>query len=201
MSPYKVLGVNPGATKEEIKDAYNKMVKKYHPDKYQEKHMKELAEQKMKEINEAYDLLTKHNGSYNNSYSGTNGNSGTSGSNGNYYDVRSLIQSGRFVEARQILEAMDARDAEWFFLMGIVEMNTGNYSRGSSFLGQAVNRDPNNAEYRQAYNQAMGGTIFSRRAGHARTRSDMDTCCQVCGTLWCMDCCCEMSGGDLITCC
>ena len=56
-NPYKVIGVKPGATKKEIKEAYNQLVKKYHPDKYREDHMKELAEQKMKEINEAYDTL------------------------------------------------------------------------------------------------------------------------------------------------
>ncbi len=197
MNPYKTLGIEPGATKEEIKDAYNKMVKKYHPDKYQEKHMKELAEQKMKEINEAYDILTRSGGNY----GGSQKQNGNPANDARYYEVRNLMQSGKYSEAKQILEDISPRDAQWFFLMGLLEMNGGNYNRGASYLGQAVNLDPTNTEYRQAYNQAMGGTIFSRRAGHARTRSDVDTCCQVCGTLWCMDCCCEMSGGDLITCC
>ncbi|MDD2426834.1 MAG: DnaJ domain-containing protein [Eubacteriales bacterium] len=57
--PYDVLGVRPGATEKEIRDAYLEQTKKYHPDKYQDPNMKELAEEKMKEVNNAYDQLTK----------------------------------------------------------------------------------------------------------------------------------------------
>lgn len=57
--PYDVLGVRRGATEKEIRDAYLEQTKKYHPDKYQDPTMKELAEEKMKEVNNAYDQLTK----------------------------------------------------------------------------------------------------------------------------------------------
>ena len=53
--PYKVLGVSPSATDEEIKDAYRQLAKKYHPDQYSDSPLKDLADEKMKEINEAYD--------------------------------------------------------------------------------------------------------------------------------------------------
>ena len=59
-NPYKVLGVNEGATNEEIRAAYLSLVKKYHPDKYTDPDMKQLANEKLKEINEAYDQLTKN---------------------------------------------------------------------------------------------------------------------------------------------
>lgn len=57
--PYDVLGIRRGATEKEIRDAYLEQTKKYHPDKYQDPTMKELAEEKMKEVNNAYDQLTK----------------------------------------------------------------------------------------------------------------------------------------------
>lgn len=56
--PYKVLGVSPSATDEEVKDAYRKLAKKYHPDQYADSPLKDLADEKMKEINEAYDAIT-----------------------------------------------------------------------------------------------------------------------------------------------
>ena len=56
--PYKALGVSPSATDEEVKEAYRSLAKKYHPDQYADSPLKELADEKMKEINEAYDAIT-----------------------------------------------------------------------------------------------------------------------------------------------
>ena len=56
MTHYEILGVRKTATTEEIKDAYKKLVKKYHPDVYVGD--KTFAEKKIKEINEAYDVLS-----------------------------------------------------------------------------------------------------------------------------------------------
>ena len=59
MDPYKVLGVSENATPEEIRAAYLALVKKYHPDRYKDNPLKELANEKLKEINEAYDIIQK----------------------------------------------------------------------------------------------------------------------------------------------
>ena len=83
MNPYKVLGVSETATPEEIRQAYLELVKKYHPDKYTDNPLKELANEKLKEINEAYDTLTKKDKSSSASSSG--GYSGYSGGAGSAY--------------------------------------------------------------------------------------------------------------------
>ena len=57
--PYTVLGVKPDASDEEVKRAYRELARKYHPDNYQNNPLADLAEEKMKEINEAYDAITK----------------------------------------------------------------------------------------------------------------------------------------------
>ena len=51
MNPYEVLGLKPGATQEEIKKAYRNLIKQYHPDQYGDNPLKDLAEEKMREIN------------------------------------------------------------------------------------------------------------------------------------------------------
>ena len=57
--PYKVLGVPTNATESQIKEAYRELAKKYHPDKYINNPLADLAAEKMREINEAYDALMK----------------------------------------------------------------------------------------------------------------------------------------------
>ena len=48
--PYRVLGLTPGASKDEVTKAYRKLAKKYHPDNYHDDPLADLAQEKMKEI-------------------------------------------------------------------------------------------------------------------------------------------------------
>lgn len=78
--PYKTLGVNRGASQDEIRKAYRELAKKYHPDNFTDVHAKELAEEKMAEINLAYDAISNGNSqqgssSSSSSYQGWSGNS------------------------------------------------------------------------------------------------------------------------------
>lgn len=116
--PYKVLGVSPSATDEEIKDAYRKLAKKYHPDQYGDSPLSELAGEKMKEINEAYDTIVsqrKNRGANNNGYGYNNYNTYNAGYNAGYAggssasgfnDVRRFIMAGRIADAEQILNGV-----------------------------------------------------------------------------------------------
>ena len=57
--PYTVLGVSSNASDQEIKKAYRELARKYHPDNYVDNPLADLAEEKMKEINAAYEQITK----------------------------------------------------------------------------------------------------------------------------------------------
>ena len=92
--PYKTLGVSRDATDEEIKKAYRALAKKYHPDNYQDSALAELAAEKMKEINEAYDIIGKQR----QGGSGASGSRSGSGAS-SYPQIRRMINEGRYSEA------------------------------------------------------------------------------------------------------
>ena len=138
--PYKVLGVSPSATDDEVKAAYRELAKKYHPDNYAGSPLADLANEKMKEVNEAYDTIMQQRKNAKTSgqtggYAGQQPGGGyTGGYSGNFYgnqsgfnDVRSLLMAGRMADAEQILNGvpMEGRNAEWFFLKGTVLYRRG----------------------------------------------------------------------------
>ncbi|MBC8571136.1 J domain-containing protein [Zongyangia hominis] len=206
--PYKVLGVSPNATDEEIKSAYRELARKYHPDHYVNNPLGDLAAEKMKEINEAYDQIQAsrkaghQSGGYNTGYGAGYGGSGR------FADVRQMIQRGRLGEAEEILEGTptDTRDAEWYFLKGSVFYSRGWLDQAYSYFNRAVAMNPGNPEYRAALNQmgSQRATGYSQSApGGYRTNQNAGGCssCDMCSGLICADCCCECMGGDLISCC
>lgn len=206
MNPYEVLGVKQGASQEEIKAAYRKLVKQYHPDQYGDNPLKDLAQEKLTEVNKAYDMLKNGGGSTGSSYnSNYNNNSNSSYSGGysnnvaDYAEIRRLIQMRNNIEAERRLNAMANRDAEWHFLYGAVQLNKGWFDSALSNIEKACQMDPNNFEYRQSLNQ-----LKMRGGGYAnpyRTAQGGVDACTCCNNLICADCLCEMMGGDLIGCC
>ena len=132
--PYSVLGVKPDASDDEIKRAYRELARKYHPDNYQNNPLADLAEEKMKEINEAYDTITKmraggggyqsgghqgggYQGGYQQQYSGQGA--------GLYNQIRQAINVGDLSRAEQLLRTAPNQDAEWHFLSGSLAYRKG----------------------------------------------------------------------------
>lgn len=175
--PYKVLGVSPSSTDEEINKAYRMLAKKYHPDYYIDSSLAGLATKKMQEINLAYDQIRKQraehrnsvgnsnfnnnfNSNYYNNYNNQNNYNNTSyGYSGGttYYDVRMMIQSGRISDADQILSGVpvSSRDAEWHFLKGTILYRKGWSDQAYQHFQQAHTMDPNNMEYATAINEIL----------------------------------------------
>lgn len=201
--PYSVLGVSPNATDDEIKKAYREQARKYHPDNYADNPLADLAGEKMKEINEAYDEIVRRRRS-----SKRGGNSRYDGTASSAYpDIRSLINSGRLEEAQQQLDAVPiaSRDAEWYFLNGSVLYKKGWYDGAYSSFATACRRDPSNPEYREALNrmQRNNARAYGNPYSSQGNMGGTGGCCtsDPCTALCCADCCCEMMGGDLIPCC
>lgn len=194
-NPYEVLGIKEGASKEEIKKAYKELVKKYHPDQYGNNPLRDLAEEKLREINEAYDILMNNSAnSYNSSYNNTNSNYGI------YSEIRMDLQNGNLRAAEEKLNRVSVRDAEWNYLMGILFLRKGWYDNAYNYIVNACNIDPHNSEYRQTLNNLQNRNTAYRQTYYGRNGRDSDMC-DICATLWCADTCCECMGGDLIDCC
>ncbi len=193
--PYEVLGVSKNATQDEIKTAYRKLAKQYHPDRYVGNPLADLAAEKFKEINEAYDALSGNNTAYSANASGAG-----KSSSGTFAQVRNLINFNSLDEAERILDESDNRGAEWFFLKGNICIRRGWHEQGMNFLRQAVNMDPSNFEYRRVLSTLEQQSVHYRTVG-GNMAGNTDAMCNCCSNLICLDCCCECMGGDLISGC
>lgn len=195
-SPYEVLGLREGASIDEVKRAYRELVKKYHPDQYADNPLKDLAEQKMREINEAYNTIMQSGGQKGNSYS----NYGYQYSGTGIYDrVIDAINRQDYFTADALLNNIRQRDAQWFYLKGRVNLMANRFGEAYSCFKTAVHMEPNNPEYIRALNEMAAMAQHYQRNVYYQ-RSSHDDCCQQLCTLWLCDTCCECMGGDICSC-
>lgn len=189
--PYLVLGVKSTASDAEIKKAYRDLVKQYHPDNYQNNPLADLAEEKMKEVNEAYDAIVKMRtgGGYQGSYQGSSQSSGQSQGGGQvFYQVRQLLDQGNLGEAQRLLQSSPVKNAEWYYLNGRLAYQQGWLDEARNNFWQACNMDPGNMEYRQTMNYL--NTQTGRGAQTYQNSGGMSTG-DLCAFALCANCLCD----------
>ena len=189
MDPYRVLGVSRDADEETIKKAYRELVKKYHPDKYVNTPMAEVASEKMKEINQAYDMITKGTANQQSGgYGGYNPYGSYDYSQVSYQTVRVLLNIGRLAEAGNMLNQLP-KNAEWHFLYGRLCMRRGWYDQAVENIQTAVNMDPNNVEYRSVLENIRNRNRTYTSSPYGTSVVRCGTCPSLCTLCVCMRCC------------
>ena len=189
--PYSVLGVSPSASDEEIKKAYRELVRKYHPDNYHNNPLSDLAQEKMKEINEAYDQVTKNRsgGGFGGSYGGAS--SYSSAGSSAYYQVRAAINSGNIALAEELLNKASDRSAEWHFLMGSVCYRKGWLDDARRYFQTAAEMEPGNQEYTQALGFVNRGQPYNPYGYDYNNRVGGCSFCDICTAMLCAEACCH----------
>ncbi len=199
--PYKVLGVSPDASDEEIKKAYRALAKKYHPDLNPGD---EVAAQKMQEINAAYDQIknpekTAGTGGYGNyggygSYDPFGSYRQSQQSEGDPYQTsaRQYLRYRRYQEALNVLQNSTQKNASWYYLSAMANYGLGNSVTALEHIRRAVSMEPDNAEYlRTLTMMEQGGSFYTQRAQEYRGFSmGGDPCTSLCLCWLAQLCCC-----------
>lgn len=228
--PYQVLGVSRDASTEEIKKAYRTLSRQYHPDANINNPNKAEAEEKFKQVQQAYKQIMEEKengtssyssqGSYGGSYGsgGYGGSYGNGGYGGNYggYNYGSSTEDAelraaanylnnmRYQEAMRVLNNISRHNAQWYYLHAIANAGLGNNISAVQDAQTAVNMEPDNMQYRQLLSQLQGGgqwyTDMGQGYGYERAGGDMGKWCCECLAINAMCNCCCYGGRGFYCC-
>ena len=178
--PYKVLGVSPDASDEDIKRAYRRLAKKYHPDLNPGD---QEAARRMQEVNAAYEQIKDpdkfrqqqtsggYGGGYYDPFEGYRQQSYGGQQQGDSYQQAAFryIQFRRYREALNALSNSTERNARWYYLSALANDGLGNQVTALEHIRRAVSMEPDNQEYLRTLNiLENGGAAYRQQANTFR---------------------------------
>lgn len=217
--PYSILGVDRNASDEEIKKAYRRLSRKYHPDANINNPHKDEAEAKFKEVQQAYQQIMDErergyaSGGYGQSgfggdpfgNSGAYGGSGQQNRSGSEEDIHlraaaNYIRSGHYREALNVLDGIKDRGALWYFYSASANSGVGNNVTALEHAKEAVRLEPDNVQYQMLLQRLQNGESWyqQRQSAYGYPGTFDSSCCvKLCmANLLCNLCC----GGSGLCC-
>lgn len=204
-NPYEVLGVPENASEEEIKKAYRKLSRQYHPDANINNPNKAQAEEKFKEIQQAYQQIMRMRetgetwqgssygggssrgyggyGSYGGGYGDSRQSSSWSEEDVRLQAAENYIRSRHFAEALNVLSGINQRNARWYYLSAMANAGQGNNIVAKDHAQRAFAMEPDNFQYRQLVQQMENGGQWYQSMGETYGSPFGD------GSDWCMKLC------------
>lgn len=203
-NPYEILGVSQNASDEDIKRAYRALSRKYHPDANINNPNREQAEERFKEIQQAYNQIMQERQQGYSGYDYGGARSGYGGFTGGAYRTRreetpqmqaaaNYLANRYYKEAWNILNGMNERSARWYYYSAVAQAGLGNNMTAREYAEQAVQMEPTNMEYRQLVQQlSLGGNWYSSMGqGYGRPYEGFDRFCMSMVLMnLCCNCCC-----------
>ena len=196
--PYQVLGISRGASDDDIKRAYRTLSRKYHPDANINNPNKAEAEERFKEIQQAYNQIMKerqqgYSGGhyYNDTYQSANQEESSL-----MQAALNLLRSRSYAQAKNILDKIpfSERNGRWYYFSAVANHGMGNMATAMEHIQRAVALEPSNMEYRQ-FQQSLqfAGTWYTQMgSGYERPYRGYNSFCV---SLLCMEalcsCCCR----------
>ena len=211
--PYRVLGVPRNAKEEEIKKAYRKLSRVYHPDANLNNPNKDQAEEKFKQVQQAYHQIMRerergYGGDFSSSYDEEPFDRWSYSRSGGYdgYDqsasgygkreedeteedfihlqaAMNYLRGGRYKEALNVLETINKRGAQWYYYSALAHSGIGNNVQALEFAQIAVWMEPGNIAFERL--------LIRLRAGKARYQSRQEPYRgmaeadqRICGRMW-----------------
>ena len=201
LDPYSVLGVSRNASMDEIKKAYRKLSRKYHPDDNINNPNKEEAEEKFKQVQQAYDQIVREReqGASQSSWSGEFGGGYQTQDDQRSMEMRAAanyINAAHYQEALNVLNRMTERNGQWYYYHAVANAGAGNTASAMEDARRAVDMEPNNMQYQQLYQQLQsGGQWYWNQGngyGYERPGNGFGNCCCqcLCMNMLCPGCCC-----------
>lgn len=193
---YKILGLEDGASLEEVESAYNRLKAKYSKDRFLEGEVGNIAAKKLTEVENAYSEITSF-------LKKTNEDN----SKNNYDEVENLLKNEKYNEAQDLLDNYIDRDAEWHYLQSVVFYKKNWINESLKQLEIAVNLDSSNVKYKEAYEKLklkISNNDRQFRSGNANFNDNGENvnrqmggdgasdCCSWCTTMCCMNLACNL---------